>query len=1123
MTRKPDPSLPSPGPPAETSLLDHLEAATEQPRYDLGPPLGSGSTSEVRSAHDRLLHRDIAVKFLVNTGPTTRARFRTEAQVTAQLEHPNIIPVHDFGVQPDGQPYLIMKRVQGRSLWELVKAGELGLEQRLDVFRKVCDAVAFAHSRGVLHRDLKTENVMVGAFGEVLVMDWGLAGPIGMVPEAETRFTDSPSAPSLQVDRFREGSLRTQDGTVMGTPAYMPPEQAEGRLADLDPRSDIYGLGAILYELLTDRQPFDGPVYHVLAAVKAGRLRPPRKVNPRVPRELEAIVLKAMALRPWQRYPTVDALRQDVDAWMEHRPLVHVRSSLAERASKWADRHRAPVRAGAWVAALAGAVLLLAAVRYTTDVGEARDAAIAESERARTAEAETRSSLLQAQIALADSLWSQGRPLESWSLLRTAADQSHPDQVDRRPLDLALSLQASRSPPPVSRCAPHDGRPVRALALEEEGERAWSWGDDGRVVAWDPAGCAEITSIPVAGPPGPGAFDLTADAVAVATGDQLQVVDLTTRATAVVPLGSPVDRVGWAGGRVWVAWNDGRLAWLDPASRRLTGPTVSPGGGWWTPGADGRFQVGVSAPTGHEIGGLWETATARAVQTGSGVNTAALSPDGRRFLWGTSMDLSLVEVATGAVTWTRPHDPVLLVGTEPAGELAWIAGFNGSLELVRLDDGAVVATFAGEEVTTRAAEAGDEAAFSVATTRRARLLAVGGDTGWISVFLRPLLSTLFPPDGRGAVTQGLAVHPSSRLVATADDLGVIRLLDIPTGRLVRRWEATPRGVRQVAFSPDGRQIAAAVRFDGVAVWDLETGAVVSRTPMEVRSVSVAWTDPHTLLAGDADGNLLRIEADTGDAVSLGRKMRAGLWDITPLGEGLALIAGHIGEEHTLKVVSAVDGAMHALQASDSAAYHHALARDGRTVALARQDGTVVLWDWEKNRENRVIRADEGPTMGVAFSPDGALLATGGFGSRVQIWDVATGRRLWSVSQHQGPVTNLAWSPDGATLLSTGGQGLALLPVDAVRVLEQARADLRADSLNDRARALADLGWWERVVPTLERALARGGTDDPTLRARAALALDHPPVFRSRPPATEPSPEEDLLVRILRATQTAPAP
>jgi serine/threonine protein kinase len=255
------------GSPSRGGADEQREGAS---RYEIRRLLGRGGSGEVRAAWDSHLKREIAFKVLLQRDPETEARFESEAQVTAQLEHPNIVPVHDFGQLGAGAPYLSMKRVKGRSLFELVEAGELSLDQRLDVFRKVCDAVAFAHSKGILHRDLKSLNVMVGAFGEVLLMDWGLARPMGS--------QDPRSSAPVKLDRYEQQTYLTREGAVAGTPAYMSPEQAAGQVIELDERSDIYSLGAILHELLTGAPPMSGDPLEIIERVKRGEVPSPGSV-----------------------------------------------------------------------------------------------------------------------------------------------------------------------------------------------------------------------------------------------------------------------------------------------------------------------------------------------------------------------------------------------------------------------------------------------------------------------------------------------------------------------------------------------------------------------------------------------------------------------------------------------------------------------------------------------------------------------------------------------------------------------------------------------------------------------------------------------------------------------------
>ena len=230
----------------------HLKHVAEWPdlvetKYGVLGEIGRGGMGTIYLAEDRVLGRRVALK-VVSTGasdPAAAARMLREARVIARLEHPGIVPVHDAGTLPDGRMFYAMKRVDGRRLDEVALDGGAPLPDRLRVFQKVCEAVAFAHAHGVIHRDLKPENVMVGPFGEVLVMDWGVAK---VLEEAAEPPAGAPSAGS---------ATATSEGTVLGTPAYMAPEQAAGQADRVGPAADVYALGALLHFLLTRRPPFD--------------------------------------------------------------------------------------------------------------------------------------------------------------------------------------------------------------------------------------------------------------------------------------------------------------------------------------------------------------------------------------------------------------------------------------------------------------------------------------------------------------------------------------------------------------------------------------------------------------------------------------------------------------------------------------------------------------------------------------------------------------------------------------------------------------------------------------------------------------------------------------------------
>ncbi|VGO18410.1 bifunctional serine/threonine-protein kinase/formylglycine-generating enzyme family protein [Pontiella sulfatireligans] len=319
-------------------------------------PLGKGSFGEVHSATDTLLGREVAIKSLkahFREEQEVVDRFLKEARGTSQLEHPNIMPVHEMGVTDDFGIYFTMKKIEGEDLKEILDHLESGtslylkkypLNVLLEIFLAVCNGVAFAHSRGVIHRDLKPANIMIGEYGEVLILDWGLVKHLGAEDEEFTKV-------KLQMDEFDDGS-QTLDGAVSGTPNYMAPEQAEGRIKDIDFQSDVYSLGAILYHMLTYLPPFEKtPLRNLLENVKAGKFQPPRKRRPElnIPRELNAVCTKAMSLFPINRYRSVERFAQDIRNYMGN---IEVSAYKAPRLIRfWKACKRNPIKASVVLAA----------------------------------------------------------------------------------------------------------------------------------------------------------------------------------------------------------------------------------------------------------------------------------------------------------------------------------------------------------------------------------------------------------------------------------------------------------------------------------------------------------------------------------------------------------------------------------------------------------------------------------------------------------------------------------------------------------------------------------------------------------------------------------------------------
>jgi serine/threonine protein kinase len=326
-----------------------------------------GGLGVVFVALDTELNREVALKQILDDradNPTSRRRFLLEAEITGRLEHPGIVPVYGLGSYGDGRPYYVMRFIRGDSLKEAIDrchADEamkpdadrrsLELHKLLRRFTDVCNAIEYAHTRGVIHRDIKPGNIVIGEHGETLVVDWGLAKPLGRVDSGPQ------SGERVLVPSAAGPSAETLPGEAMGTPAYMSPEQAEGNLEALGPRSDVYSLGATLYYLLTGKAPLEGDdLGALLRAAQKGDFPWPRRVEPLTDRALEAVCLKAMALKPEDRYSTSRALADDVERWLADQPVLAYAEPFWTRASRQVRRHKP------WVAAAGVLLILIAAV-----------------------------------------------------------------------------------------------------------------------------------------------------------------------------------------------------------------------------------------------------------------------------------------------------------------------------------------------------------------------------------------------------------------------------------------------------------------------------------------------------------------------------------------------------------------------------------------------------------------------------------------------------------------------------------------------------------------------------------------------------------------------------------------
>ena len=441
--------------------------------YIIRREIARGGMGAVLEATDQALDREVAMKVMLEAGEqdlVARQRFLREALVLARLSHPNIVPIHEMGRDEQGRRFYTMKLVKGRTLQAILTALKQGdaattqhytLDRLLTIYRKVCDAVSFAHHQRIIHRDLKPDNIMVGEFGEVLVMDWGLAKHLD-----DQQHARSEAERVQSIEGFNElsdaelaagaGNL-TLEGSVMGSPQYMPPEQAEGRLAEIGPHSDIYSLGAVLYAILTLRPPVEGKnVSDVLAKVRSGIITPPSTYNTvptrparpsgeagdarllaglphcpdgKVPASLSAVTMRAMALQPAGRYADVAALLADIEAYQGGFATSAEDISAFGQFMLLVKRNQGAaiaVAAGLVVVAVLTAVFVRGMQVKEHEALRAASEAITEKEKALKAKDAARSASALAQIALAEAAFRSG----DLPAMVQALDACPPDKRD---------------------------------------------------------------------------------------------------------------------------------------------------------------------------------------------------------------------------------------------------------------------------------------------------------------------------------------------------------------------------------------------------------------------------------------------------------------------------------------------------------------------------------------------------------------------------------------------------------------------------------------------------------------------------------------------------------------------
>lgn len=948
-------------------------------RYRLLEELGSGGMGRVLAAMDLRLKRIVAIK---EARPGTEARLAREAEILARLEHPNIVPVHDQGRLDGGRAFYAMRRVRGQTLAEaLARTGSL--EERLRLVRPllaVAEAVAYAHAARVLHRDLKPSNVLLGEFGEVQLMDWGIARSLDEATASGEEAPPSASTSSLS-------AALTAAGGVLGTPRYMSPEQARGEA--LDERSDLWSLGAMLYELICGQPPYLGNATEALAAARVGRVPPLRDRCPRAPADLCAIAERALRADRQARYPSARALARDLEAWLDGRRVEAHDYSPRELLARLVRAWRGPLLVG-----LVGLLALL--TTGTVAVGRI----LAERDRALSAEEQAHAALFVAEERLASSLLglalaAQEDENPAVAELAAARALTLGEAPEARGV-LAASSPRGRPrllesfPAPTCEQASFTADPRRIFCVDTHGSGAWAvergeyaWRDAGGY--WMAAGPNAWSSAEVVEEPGGHVRDVGSGRVLPGPHPVLagRVIGATPAGEALVSGQGPVyllrpgqpqahelGRCGdgarpqvarVAGAHMVVACYDGELLrWRDgaplpplpspmptPTALAITGDRLVVGN------AGGRMAV-LDLRSGQRLReGDAELGPVRAIEPWGDGETFVLLADrglgwwdartGRLRLRLPTSDARAIAVVEGSLwvlarrveRWAAPAElPARVLYAD-----------NGLAGLAFSPDGAELLTYGG---------GGEIKAWRVADGRRLADWRVGSQ-----------------------VIKAAAVLGGGRVAAISahgHGLNLIEGSRIDTPALMREGS-----FKRAIFLGDDWAVLAGYGEE-LRVWRLgapEPAVDLDLGAMTVDALTLPGQREGRVL--DSTGRVWRVEGDPPRAEPL----------FQAEGTGVMAASAHriaLATSTEIQLRDAAGSLLRTLPAVGTRGL--ALSPDDRWLAAGMIDGRTLIWAMAEDRPRAILRGHGARVQGVAFSPDSRTLATASWDGRARLWDLS---------------------------------------------------------------------------------------------------------------------------------------